>query len=293
MSEAKKYNANEEAKQLQQLQAEKVEVDRLTKAKEEKMVQIEQQKRILEECSRQMNDYRYYCNSKEDYKNTTTVRSEKNKELLARQIEVQRKFQEQQETEQASLLRKQQAVEASSLAEAKKKENSDTEITIIIPGKAEVAKLTEQKMRLADQIGDASKNSEQEQAREREALVAKTDAKKNAKEQAENLETEYQVKQEERQTASQKQQEFHKSHEEQISSHQSLKKKFSEMYETEKHVHDTKCKERHDRLSKELEQHSEDLKWIHESNKFKIEIFETGIQKIEDAKMAELDAHAE
>ena len=293
MNEAKKFNANEEAEQFQQLQAVKVEVERLKKAKEEKMIQNEQQKRKLEECSRQMDYYQVYCKAKEDHKNAMIVHSEKQKELLARQIEVQRILQEQQQMEQASLIQKQQAGEAVSLAEAKKKENSHAENTIIIPGKAEVAKLAEHKMKLAGQIGDTSKNLEQEQAWEREALAVKTDAKKDAKEKAEKLGIEYQAKQEESQTANQKHKEFQKSHEEQISSHESLKQKFSEMYVTEKRVYDTKYKMRHDQLSKELEQHSEDLEWSHESEKIKIEIFETGIEKLEDAIMAEIDAQAE
>jgi hypothetical protein len=292
LSEAKKSNAKEEANLLNQVQTIQAEVDRLFQKKEEAMLQIELEKRNLEKASKEMDDYNYYCKAMEDYKKETALRSERKKELLARQAEAKSKLKETQEAEQASLLRKQQAGEAMRLAEAKRKDNSETETNIVLPGKTELAKLAERKMKLAEQIAEASKNTEREQAKEREALAAKTKAKKDVIEQAETLETEYKAKQEEIEATSKMHQEFIRSHNEQIASNESLVKKFEEIHEAETEAYETRLQEGRGRWSEKLLRHVEEQESIADVHAFKLDVFEQGILLLEDSQKVEREANA-
>lgn len=255
------------------------------------MLQLELGKRNLEKASKEMDDYHYYCKAKEDYEKAKVLRSERKKELLARQAEAKSKLEKSREAEQASLLRKQQAEEAMRSAEAKRKENSETETNIVLPGKAELAKLAEQKMKLAEQIAEASKNAEREQAKEREALAAKTQAKKGAIEQAEILETEYKAKQEEIEATSKIHQEFVLSHNEEIASHESLSKKFAEMHEVETEAYATRLQEGRERYSEKILRHVEEQERIADAHAFKLDVFEQGILLLEDSEKVEREAN--
>jgi len=290
LAEAKKMNADEEHKLRCQLKVDKTEVEGLLKEKEEKMFQIEEQNRTNEKLSKEIEDYEYYRKSKEEYNTAMAVRSEKKKELLARHNELKRKLQEQEELEKASLIRKKKAEDETNQAQAKKKENSDKETTIVIPGKVEMTRLTEQKMKLAAQIGEASKIFEQEQTAEQEALVAKEDAAREANKLAEKVQAEVRAQQEEIKIVSEKQQECKESHQEQIASHESLREKLSGTYETEMEVYNARYKERHDHLSRKFLQKLEDLKSTYESNKFKMEVFEHGTRLLEDVNKLELES---
>ena len=283
-------NADEEDKLRRQLKVDKAEVERLLKEKEEKMLQIEEQNRTNEKLFKEIDDYEYYRKSKEEYITAMAVRSEKKKELLARHNKLKRKLQEQEELEKASLVRKKKAEDEKTQVKAKKKENSDKEATIVAPGKAEMTRLAEQKMKLAAQIGETSKISEQEQTGEQEALVAKEDAAREANKLAEKLQAEARTQQEEIKIVSEKQQECKESHQEQIASHESLRDKLSGTYETEMEVYNAKYKERHDQLSGEFLRKLEDLKSTYESNMFKMEVFEHGTRLIEDVKKLELES---
>jgi hypothetical protein len=291
LSEAKKSNAKEEADLLQQVQTIQAEIEDLLKNKEESMLQIELEKRNLEKASKEMDDYHYYCKAKEDYEKAKVLRNERKKELLARQAEAKSKLEQTQEAEQASLLRKQQAEEAMRLAEAKKKENSETEINIVLPGKAELAKLAERKMKLAEQITEASKNAEREQAKEHEALAAKTQAKKDAIEQAEIFETKYKAKQEEIEATSKMHQEFVSSHNEQIAYHESLSKKFAEMHQAETEAYETRLREGRERYSEKILRHVEEQERIADAHAFKLDVFEQGILLLEDSAKVEREAN--
>ena len=254
------------------------------------MLRIELEKRKVEEAKKQIKDYEYYCKAKDDYHKQVEIRSEKKKELLALQIEAKRRLQEAQEAEKASLLRKQEGEESMRLAEAKKKGNDEMEINTILPGKEELAKLTERKMELASEIGEFSKEIERDQAKEREALTARAKARDDATEHAEQLATEYRVKQEENQAASKKHQEFRKSHEEQIASHRSLEEKFSGMYEAQKEAYNSKLEEAHERWSEKLSKHAQEQERMYEAQAFRVEVFEKGIVLIEAAQAAEREA---
>lgn len=255
----------------------KAEIESLRKMKEEKMMKSEQQKRKIQECTKQMDDLHAYRKAREDFESATVVRSERKKELLVRQIDIQNKLKEQQRMQQASLIRKEQAKEVADAVQAKKKANSDIDTSIIVPGKAEMAALAEDKTNFASQIGNASKNSEQAQAREHEALVAKMDASKDVKEQVEQLESDFaQLSQE----LEEKKDEYHTFHhklqEGQIKSHKSLEIKFSKMYEVDEKVFDSKYEERRAQLSQELQERKDGYTLDIESNEAGMHMLEAG-----------------
>ena len=277
MNEAKNSNAEEEAKGLQKVQAMKAEIESLRKVKEEKMMKSEQQKRKIQECTKQMDDLHAYRKAREDFESATVIRSERKKELLARQIDIQNKLEEQQRMQHASLTRKEQAKEAANAVQAKKKENSDIDTSIIVPGKAEMAALAEEKMKFAGQIGNASKNSEQAQTQEHEALVAKMDASKDVKEQVEQLESNYAKLSQELQEKKDEYHAFHhKLQEGQIKSHKSVEDKFSKMYEAEEKVFDEKYEERRAQLSQELQERKDEFILDIESNEAGMHMLEAG-----------------
>jgi hypothetical protein len=277
LNEAKKSNAEEEAEGLQKVQAAKAEIESLRKVKEEKMMISEQQKRKIQECTKQMDDLHAYRIAREDFESATVVRSERKKELLVRQIDIQNKLKEQQRMQQASLIRKEQAKEAADAVQVKKKANSDIDTSIIVPGKAEMAALAEEKMKFAGQIGNASKNSEQAQTREHEALVAKMDASKDVKERVEQLESDSARLSQE---LEEKKDEYHAFHhklqEEQIKSHKSLEDRFSKMYEVEEKVFGAKYEERRAQLSQELQERKDEFILDIESNEAGVHILEAG-----------------
>jgi hypothetical protein len=277
LNEAKKSNAEEEAERLQKIQAVKAETESLRKVKEERMMKSEQQKRKIQECAKQMDNLHAYRKAREDFENAAVVQSERKKELLARQIDIQNILKEHQRMQQASLIRKDQAKEAADAVEAKKKANSDIDTSIIVPGKAEMATLAEEKMKFAGQIGNASKNSEQAQTREHEALVAKMDASKDVEERVEQLESDLaQLSQELQEKKDEYHVFHHKLQEGQIKSHKSLEDKFSKMYEVEEKVFDAKYEERRAQLSEELQERKDEFILDIESNEAGMHMLEAG-----------------
>jgi hypothetical protein len=178
------------------------------------------------------------------------------------------------------------------LAEAQKKANDEMEANVIVPGKAELANLTERKMELAKQIADASKTADQEQAKEREALAAKTRATKDAIEEAEMLQTEYKAKQEETEATSKMHQEFIESHNEQIAFYESEANKFEEMYEAESKVYEMKLQEGRERWSEKVLHHAQEQEGIAKAHAFKADVLERAIRLLKEAQKAERKAQA-
>eukprot|EP00536_Pseudo-nitzschia_multiseries_P019084 jgi/Psemu1/58818/gm1.58818_g len=252
------------------------------------MLEVEKQTRSNEKLSKYIEDWEYYTKSMKEYKASKQVRSEKMKELEERQNHLKLVLQKQEELEKASLLRKQNAEEEAKKARVAQKENTEKDATIVATGKAELTKMAEHKMRLAADIGDTSKISEQEQAKEREALLAKEEAMNEANRQVKLLEGQFRAQQDEAEVESEKLEEFKRSHNEQISSHKSLARKFSEMYETEKELYDAKYNELTDRLTEEFVRKLQDLKSTAKRTQFKKEVFEQGSRMLEDVKTFEL-----
>ena len=80
MNEAKKSNAEDEAKAIQKIDAAKTEIVHLQKVKEEKTMQLEHHKRKIKECIQQMDAIQAYHKSKEGFNNAAIARAEKKKE---------------------------------------------------------------------------------------------------------------------------------------------------------------------------------------------------------------------
>jgi len=287
LSEAKRANGNEQNKLRQQLEAETTKLQRLRKEKEEKMLEVDEKKSKNQKLSKHIEDWEYYTKSMKEYRAAKEVRSEKMKKLQERQNQLKLKLQEQEKLEKASLLQKKKAEEEANRVRVIQKENSDREAALLAAGKEELTKLAEEKMQLASQISETSKISEQEQAKEHEALAAKEEALKDANQQVELLEGKLRTQQEETKATSEKHEEFKRLHQEQIASHESLTRKFSGMYEAEKKIYEAKYKERHNQLSGEFVRKVQDLKSSVEQTKFKMEVFEQGSRMLEAVKIFE------
>ncbi len=290
MAEAKNNNAIEEAKLRHQYQNIQVDVDSLLKGKEEMMLKLELEKRKLEQASNVMDDYHNYCKVRENYKREKALRNEEKKELLARQAEAMRKLKKAQDEEEASLLRKQQAQKTMSLAETRKAENSEIEAIMVLHGKAELADLSDRKMKLAQQIAEASKKAEKGQAKERETMAEKFRAKSEAIAQTEKLQAEYKAKQEEIETTENENNEFVQLHSEEIDSNISKAAKFAELRKAKREAYERRLEVGKEQLSKKLLCRVEEQERIFESNTFKLDVMERGIVLLRDAEKVEREA---
>ena len=256
-------------------------------------LQIEIEKRNLGKATKEMDEYHRYIKAKENYKKQKNIRIEKKRELLALKAKAESTLKNAQQAEQVSLLRKQEGEEAMRQAEALKKSNSEAEINIVLPGRAELGKLTEQKMDLAKQIAEFSKNSEKEELKEREALAAKQEAKKDAIEQTQQLELAYKAKQEEKEAIIRVHQEFIQSYKDQISSQQTLVEQFTEKYEIESEAYKQRLAEARKQMSEKFLRHAEEKKRSVDALMFKREVLEQAIFLIKDTEKAEREANAE
>lgn len=255
------------------------------------MLQIELEKRNIERSSNEIENYNYYCKVREDDKRKASLRKERKKELLALQAEAMRKLMEAGDEEKASLLRKQKAQEAMTLVEAKKVANAETENKMVLPGKTELARLSERKVKLAEQIAEASKNAEKEQVKESEALAAKLRAKNEAISLFEKVSAEYKAKQEEIETTNNTHQEFIRSHNEQIASHASQAEKFVQLQMTERGAYERRLAEGKERWSEKLLHHVKEQERVFEAHAYKAEVIEQGILMLQDAEKDEREAH--
>lgn len=290
LNEAKKSNAEDEAKAIQKIDAAKTEIVHLQKVKEEKTMQLEHHKRKIKECIQQMDDIQAYHKSKEGFNNAAIARAEKKKDLLARQIELKSKLEEQQKKEQASLARKKRTEEAAKIAQAKKDKNVDNESKLAILGKAEMETLAEEKMKVADEIRDASKTIEDAQAQEHQALIAKKDLRKSMNEQIEKLQSDHQVTLEETKTTIQEHKTFYDLQEGKIAFNRSSKDEFLEKRKAKEKEFETKYEEQRSRLDQEFQERTNKSTVEHESNSIEVEMFEAGMEMLKCAKQAEDEA---
>ncbi len=290
MSEAKQFNASEEENLRQQSQTLQTDLNALWKKKEDVMLKLEFEKRNLEKVSNEMTDYHFFCKVREDYKRQKALRHEREKELLARQVEAMQKLKEAQAKEEASLLRKQEAQKALSLAEAQKLANAEIETNIVLPGKVELAQLSQRKMKLAQQIAESSKKAEKEQGKQRETMAAKIREKNEAIAQSGKMKVEYRAKQEENKATDKKNDEFIQLHNEQIDLYASKTIKFAELHKAEREAYEQRLEAGKERWSEKLARHVEEQEQIFESYSFKLDVMKQGIKMLRDVDKLEREA---
>lgn len=290
MAQAKSSNAIEEDNLRQKLQTTQAGFENLYKKKEELMLQIEVEKRNVERVSNEMDNYLYYCKVKEDHKNEIAIRSDQKKELLARHAEVLKKLKEAQDNEKASVLRKEEAQKSMALAELLKSENDEKENAIVLPGKAEMNKLSEQKLELAKKIAEVSKTSESDQVEESGALAAKVQDKNEAISRVESFNAEYKSKIEEKEATTKMHEEFIRSHNEEIAECESQAANFIKLRMAESETYKRRLTEGKARWSKKLLQHAKEQEQSSESLAFKAEVIERGVLLLEETEGVEQES---
>ena len=291
LAQAKSSNAIDEDDLSEKLQTVQDGLENLRKKKEETMLQIEVEKRNIERVSTEMENYHYYCKAKQDHKKETAVRSEQKKELLARHAEAKRKLKEAQDQEKASLLRKEEAQKAMALAKSLKDANDETENAIVLPGKAEMKKLSEQKLQLAKQISEASKTAEKEQVEESEALATKVQDKNEVFSQIEQLNAEYEAKLEEKETTAKMHQEFIRSHNEEIAACESNAANFIKLRKTERESFERRRAESKERWSEKFFHHVKEQEQNFQSLAFQAEVVERGVLLLQETEKLERESN--
>lgn len=290
LAQAKRSNAIDEDDLSKKLQTVQDGLENLRQKKEEMMLQIEVEKHNVERVSDEMDNYHYYCKAKEDHKKETAIRSEQKKELLVRHAEAMRKLKEAQDQEKASLLRKEEAQKARALAESLKCANDETENTIVLPGKAEMNKLSGQKLQLAKQIAEISKTAEKEQAQESKALATKVQEKNQVLSEIEHLNAECQAKLEEKEATAKMHQEFIRSHNEEIAACESQAANFIKLRKAENESYERRLAEGKERWSKKFLHHVKEQEQSFESLAFKAEVVERGVHLLQETEKLERES---
>ena len=155
----KDKNKKEEDGRQQLIEKSRLEIEALVKTKEDRTVELEKIKEQSHGLKESMDEYRAFCESREEQMKLKVARDEKRESLKTKKEEIQKKLEEAQAKKEDSLQRKRQAEQAMESAEKIRDSNEDLD-KAIMKSKKELEMLKTQKQKLEKQIVETKKKSE-------------------------------------------------------------------------------------------------------------------------------------